>query len=277
LLTPFSILLVLSAALLHASWNALLRGGADRAQSMAIMNVTLGIVGIVLLLIAGLPARASWGYVAASGVLHWIYVALLVVTYRSGDLGETYPVARGSSPALVALGGSLFAGEWMSLLGIVGVGLVCAGIFMLAAAKGRLREMNLPWALATGVSIAAYTLVDGIGVRASGNWLGYTAATFAFFIVLPLWYVARSRIAFFNIPAGEIAKAVGGGVISVLAYGAIIWAMQGNAMGAVSALRETSVVFAALLGAIFLRERLTGWRIAACCIIAAGAACVGWR
>jgi len=104
LLTPFSIILVLLAAFLHASWNALLRGGADRAQSMAIMNATLGVVGIALLAVAGLPAPASWAYVVASGVLHWVYVALLVVTYRSGDLGETYPVARGSSPALVALG-----------------------------------------------------------------------------------------------------------------------------------------------------------------------------
>jgi drug/metabolite transporter (DMT)-like permease len=276
-LTPFSILLVLSAAFMHASWNALLRGGADRAQSMAIMNATLGIAGVVLLLIAGLPAPASWAYVVATGVLHWIYVALLVVTYRSGDLGETYPVARGSSPALVALGGSLFAGEWMNLIGTIGIGLVCAGIFMLAAAKGRLRHMNLPAALATGVSIAAYTVVDGLGVRASGNWLGYTAAIFSFSIVVPLWFLAKSGAAFFNAPAGEIAKAVGGGVISLLAYGAIIWAMQDSAMGAVSALRETSVVFAALLGAIFLHERLTGWRIAACCIIAAGAACVGWN
>src|SRR3954470_20380868 len=138
LLTPFSIILVLLAALMHAGWNALLRGGADRAQSMAIMNATLGVVGLMLLAIGGLPAPASWVYAVASGVLHWIYVALLVVTYRSGDLGETYPVARGSSPALVALGGSLLAGEWMDPSGILGVGLVSAGIIMLAFAKGRL-------------------------------------------------------------------------------------------------------------------------------------------
>src|SRR3954451_6256327 len=216
-------ILVLLAALLHASWNALLRGGANRAQSMAIMNATLGVAGLVLLIIAGLPAQASWIYAVASGVLHWIYVALLVVTYRSGDLGETYPVARGSSPALVALGGSIFAGEWMNLPGIVGVGLVSAGIFMLAAAKGRVQAMNLPWALATGVSIAAYTVVDGIGVRASGNWLGYTAAIFAFFIVAPLWLLAKAGTAFFRSPANEVGKAVGGGAISILAYGAIIW------------------------------------------------------
>jgi drug/metabolite transporter (DMT)-like permease len=232
---------------------------------------------LVLLAVAGFPAPASWVYVIASGVLHWIYVALLVVTYRSGDLGETYPVARGSSPALVALGGSLFAGEWMNLLGIAGVGLVCAGIFLLAAAKGRLHTMNLPWALATGVSIAAYTVVDGIGVRASGNWLGYTAAIFAFFIAAPLWFLARFGMRFFITPANEIRKAVGGGLISIAAYGAIIWAMQSSPMGAVSALRETSVVFAALLGAAFLGERLTAQRIVACCVIAAGAVCVGWH
>jgi drug/metabolite transporter (DMT)-like permease len=277
MLTPFSIILVLLAAFMHAGWNALLRGGANRAQSMAMMNATLGIAGLVLLAVAGLPAPASWAYVVASGVLHWIYVALLVVTYRSGDLGETYPVARGSSPALVALGGSIFAGEWMNLLGIAGVGLVCGGIFMLAAARGRLRHMNLPWALATGVSIAAYTVVDGIGVRASGNWLGYTAAIFAFFIAAPLWFLTRYGMKFFIAPANEIGKAVGGGLISIAAYGAIIWAMQTSPMGAVSALRETSVVFAALLGTAFLGERLTMQRIVACCVIAAGAVCVGWH
>src|SRR3954465_12927701 len=109
MLSPFAIILVLLAAFMHAGWNALLRGGADRAQSMAIMNATLGIAGLGLLAIAGLPAPASWFYVVVSGALHWIYVGLLVVTYRSGDLGETYPVARGSSPALVAPRGRGFA------------------------------------------------------------------------------------------------------------------------------------------------------------------------
>jgi drug/metabolite transporter (DMT)-like permease len=277
LLTPFAIILVLSAALLHAGWNALLRGGADRAQSMLVMNIAVGIAGLAMLAVAGLPSSADV-YVVASGLLHLIYNALLVRMYRSGDLGETYPVARGTSPALVALGGSLFAGEWMGLMASVGIGLVCAGIFMLAAARaGRLHAMNLPVALATGVSIAAYTIVDGIGVRASGNWIAYVGGIFAFFLVMPLWYLARRQLAMFVMSPAEVAKAASGGLISLAAYGAIIWAMQAGSMGAVSALRETSVLFAALLGAIFLNERLTALRIAACCIIAAGAACVGWR
>ena len=296
MLTPFSVLLVLSAAFMHASWNALLRGGADRAQSMLIMNVTVGVIGLAMMAFAGLPSGACAVYVVASGLIHLVYNALLVLMYRSGDLGETYPVARGSSPALVALGGSLLAGEWMNLIGAAGIGLVCTGIFMLAAARARSTKlqsgsasdralqkavgphaMNLPAALATGASIAAYTVVDGIGVRASGNWIAYTGGVFAFFLAMPLWYLARGRRAMFAVPMAEAGKAASGGAISLLAYGAIIWAMQTSPMGAVSALRETSVVFAALLGAAFLGERLTGLRIAACCIIAAGAACVGWR
>ena len=276
MLTPFSIALVLLAAFLHAGWNALLRGGANRAQSMAVMNATLGIIGLVLLAIAGLPTSASWIYVVASGVLHWVYFALLVVTYRSGDLGETYPVARGSSPALVALGGSVFAGEWMNAPGVIGVGLVCGGIFMLAAAKGRLRHMNLPWALATGVSIAAYTIVDGIGVRASGTGSATPRRSLLSLSPYPCGFW-RNRGAGFSEVRERSSKAVGGGLISIAAYGAIIWAMQSSPMGAVSALRETSVVFAALLGAAFLRERLTTQRIVACCIIAAGAVCVSWH
>jgi drug/metabolite transporter (DMT)-like permease len=270
--------LILSAAFMHASWNALLRGGADRAQTMLVINITIGVAGVAMMAFAGLPSSASAVYVFASGLIHLIYNALLVRMYRSGDLGETYPVARGSSPALVALGGSLFAGEWMNLINSIGIGLVCTGIFMLASARARsLRAMNLPWALATGVSIAAYTVVDGIGVRASGNWAGFTGGMFAFFLLVPLWYLARGQRAMFAIPMAEAGKAAGGGLIALAAYGSIIWAMQANPMGAVSALRETSVVFAALLGATFLGERLTGLRIAGCCIIAAGAVCVGWR
>lgn len=295
MLTPFSILLVLSAAFLHAVWNALLRGGADRAQSMLIMCVTLGLTGFAMMAVAGPPSLAM-GYVIASGLIHLCYNALLVRMYHSADLGETYPVARGTSPALIALGGSLFAGEWMGPLAMLGIGLVCGGIFMLAAARAysieatpdstsdgalvkraRLHGMNLPYALATGVAIAGYSVVDGLGVRASGNWIAYTGALFAFFLATPLWYLAQQGRAAFAMPFPEVVKATSGGLISLGAYGAIIWAVQGNAMGAVSALRETSVVFAALLGAVFLKERLTRLRLAACCIIAAGAVCIGWH
>lgn len=285
---------MLSAAFLHASWNALLRGAADHTRSMLVMCVTLGVAGFAMMGMAGLPSTAI-GYVTASGLIHLCYNALLVRMYRRGDLGETYPVARGTSPALIALGGTVFAGEWMRPLAILGIGLVCSGIFLLALARarqtaternvepnpkdrrGRLHGMNLPYALATGVSIAGYSVVDGLGVRASGNWVAYTGGIFAFFLAMPLWHLARYGRKAFATTTPEVIKAASGGLISLAAYAAIIWAVQGNAMGAVSALRETSVVFAALLGAAFLNERLTGWRLVACCIIALGAVCVGWR
>ena len=272
---------MLSAALLHAGWNALLRGGADRFQSMLIMSITLGVTGFFMMSVAGVPWPAS-GYVVASGAIHLCYNALLVRMYRSGDLGETYPVARGTSPALIALGGSMLAGEWMGPLGILGIGLVCSGIFMLAASRpeaghARLHLTDLPYALATGVSIAAYSVVDGLGVRASGNWVAYTGGIFVFFLAMPMWVLVRRGRSAFAMPMPEMARAATGGLISLAAYGVVIWAMQGSAMGVVSALRETSVVFAALLGAAFLGERLTGLRLAACCIIALGAVCVGWK
>ena len=248
---------------------------------MLIMSITLGVAGVLMMEVAGIPWSA-FGFVATSGAIHLCYNALLVRMYRSGDLGETYPVARGTSPALIALGGSVLAGEWMGPLGILGIGLVCSGIFMLAVARAqtgaaRLHLKDLPYALATGVSIAAYSVVDGLGVRVSGNWVAYTGGIFVFFLAMPLWVLLRRGRSAFAMPLPEVAKAASGGLISLAAYAVIIWAMQGNAMGAVSALRETSVVFAALLGAAFLGERLTGQRFAACCIIALGAALVGWR
>ena len=170
MLTPFSVLLVLSAAFMHASWNALLRGGADRAQSMLIMNVTVGVIGLAMMAFAGLPSAACAVYVVASGLIHLVYNALLVRMYRSGDLGETYPVARGSSPALVALGGSLFAGEWMNLIGAVGIGLVCTGIFMLAAARARSARQLSGSASDRAAWIASRSLRSG-GVR---GWLAMT-------------------------------------------------------------------------------------------------------
>lgn len=274
-MSPPVVALVLGAALLHAAWNALLRGGGDRLWSMSVMNLAVGGLGLAGVLAFGLPAPASWPCVVASGLIHIAYNVLLLATYRSGDLGQTYPIARGSSPALVALGAALFAGERTTLPASLGIAFVCCGILALARAKGGLGRASLGAALGTGVAIAAYTLVDGIGVRASGDWRAYTAAMFCFHLAFPAWLLARRGRAALNAPAREVAGALGGGVASLVAYGAVIWAMQLGAMGAVSALRETSVVFAALFGRVFLAETLTAGRVAACTVIALGAALIG--
>ncbi|UMY18922.1 DMT family transporter [Methylobacterium organophilum] len=272
---PATLGLVLLAAFLHAAWNTLLRGGADRLWSMAVMNLVMGLAGLAGLLAYGLPAPASWPCAVASGALHLAYNLLLVATYRTGDLGQTYPIARGSSPAMVTLGAGFAAGEHPGLLATCGIVLVSGGILSLARERGGLGRATLMPALATGVAIGGYTLVDGIGVRQGGDWRAYAAAMFVFHLILPSWLALRRGTAVLRVPAPEMMKAAGGGVISFAAYAAVVWAMQRGAMGAVSALRETSVVFAALLGRIVLGERLTPHRIAACLVIALGAAAIG--
>lgn len=267
--------LVLFAAALHASWNALLRSGSDRLWSMTIMYITSTVVCGLAAFFVPLPAPASWPYVAASALLHIGYSLFLVRTYRSGDFGQTYPIARGSAPVLVTIGAALFAGEIPGLLSIVGVLLVSVGIVSLAFERRHLSSAALPYALVTGAFIGAYSVTDGIGVRLSGNPIGYILwmeLLSGFFY--PFIYAHRRDWRSLLRGRRDTSLAVGGGVISLIGYGIIIYAMSLGPMGSVSALRETSVVFAALIGAVFLKERLTLYRTTACVVIALGAVCI---
>jgi drug/metabolite transporter (DMT)-like permease len=269
-------LLVLLAAVLHASWNALLRAGADRLWSMTTMCIAIAVVCAGLTFVFPAPARASWGCVAASAVLHVGYNLFLVRTYRSGDLSQTYPIARGASPLLVSLGAAVFAAELPDPVSMAGVLLVSGGIISLAFQGGRLGLASLPYALGTGVFIGAYSVVDGIGARLSGSPAGYTIwMCLLWGALMPPVYVALRGWRTLIRGPRETWAAAGGGVVSLLAYGIIIFAMSLGPMGPVSALRETSVVFAALIGRVFLHERLSAYRIAACVVVAVGALCIG--
>lgn len=273
-MTPGVALAVLFAAFLHAAWNALLRGGSDRPWASALMCLAQAAVSALVLLVVPLPAPAAWPYAAASGLLHIGYMVALTATYRSGDLGATYPIARGVSPALVAGAAAVVAGERLGLAAGLGVVLVSGGIVSLALGRGGIGPGTLPAALLTGVFIAGYTVVDGIGVRLGGDAVAYTALmSLGWCVALPLVVVARLG-GIPRVSRGQTLAGLAGGLISLLAYGIVIAAMARDAMGAVSALRETSVVFAALIGWIALGERLTARRIASCGAIALGAACL---
>ena len=277
-MSGFVIALILLAAVLHALWNAMIRSGADRLWSITYMTISTAAVSAIGLFWLGLPAAASRPYAALSGALHLGYALFLSQAYRVGDLGQTYPIARGSSPLLIALGAAVLAGEHLNGPTLAGIALVSGGIMSLALDGRRLAVPSIPAALGTGCFIAAYTITDGMGVRVSGNSLSYTALVFLLWglLVPPVFIVARGWTGLRG-TWQEGAKAAGGGVISLFAYGVVIWAMQLGAMGTVSALRETSVVFAALLGRCFLQERLTPQRIAACLVIAGGAICLGYQ
>ena len=268
--------LVLFAALLHAGWNALLRGGADRLWSMTVMCLAVAATCIVLGLFMPVPAQASWPYAVLSGVLHVGYNLFLVRSYRMGDLGQTYPVARGSSPILIALGAAIFAGEHIQASALAGICLVSGGIILLAFSKGKLAVPSLPYALGTGAFIAAYSVTDGIGARLSGAPMAYTVWMCVLWgVLMPMVYIGRrgARSLFAYRPG--MATAAAGGLVSLLAYGIVIQAMTDAPMGMVSALRETSVLFAALIGWFFLGESLTARKVLACTIIAAGTIIIG--
>jgi drug/metabolite transporter (DMT)-like permease len=270
---PLVLSLVLAAALLHASWNALVKAGGDPFVRLAVVNTVGGLCALPLLLLVALPAPASWPYLFGSVVVHQAYNLTLGYGYRFGDLSHVYPIARGIAPPLVAFAAWAFAGESLGPLGLLAVLVISGGIVSLAlAGDGRLVAIRpLALALATGMTIAAYTLFDGLGGRVAGEVLGYIAWLFVidavpFSVVVAYRYRRRLGPAL----AACWRPAAFGGALSVVAYGLVIWAMSLTPLAAVSALRETSVIIAALIGTRLLREPLGTRRVLAAGLVATG-------
>lgn len=269
---PFVIAAVLFAAILHATWNALIRSGSDRHASMTYMMLGVVVLTLPAAFFVGTPNASSIPYIAASAIIHMAYNLGLIAAYRYGDLSSAYPISRGSSPLLVMVGAALFAQEQIGLASVVGVVAVSAGIMSLALEQRRLKNKSFIPALFTGVTIALYTVVDGLGVRVSESSTTYTVWIFLSWSVL--WCLVYLRRTFAAPSAAprlrQVFLATIGGLVSIGAYGIVIWALQFDAMGVVSALRETSVLFAALIGRIFLGERLTVTRIVSAITITIG-------
>ena len=272
------VILVLLAALLHASWNALLKSSGDRLGSLSMMTIGAGLGALPLILLTPLPQAAAWPYIILSGVLHTGYNLFLIRAYRIGDFSQSYPISRGSSPLLVAIGAALLVGEKIGSATWLGVGLVSLGIISLAHIKDRHNLSGPIAAFTTGAFIAAYTVTDGIGARTAGNALAYSGWLFVLdslpLALIIMWQQRRLPL----LPqARQNWISLGGGVMSLLAYGIVIWAVTLAPMGIVSALRETSVLFAAVIGSLFLGEKLTPRRIGAAALIASGAIVLGMQ
>jgi drug/metabolite transporter (DMT)-like permease len=272
--------LVLFAAFLHASWNAMLHGHRDRFVSMTWIAMAMAAASTVVALFSPWPVAAAWPYIVASGLTHIAYNLCLVWAYRGTDLARAYPIARGSSPVLVTLGAALFARESIGPVHVLGVLLISGGIVSLALRGDRLSRPGLLAALATGATIAVYTVIDGIGIRVSdGRMLAYTPWMFMLNWLMPLPFIAMRGTAALWAPVRDeprmVLSSCIGGLVSIAAYGIVIWAMQSGAMGTVSALRETSVVFAVLIGRLFLREKVGLAQWCSCLVVAAGAICLG--
>lgn len=284
------VLAVLFGALLHAAWNALIKSSRDKSLDTALIHSLGSLVALPLLALLGPPPPQAWPFVAASVLLHLGYYTALAGAYRHGDLGLTYPVMRGSAPLLVALGSQALTGEQLSGPAWAGVGTICAGVLMLGLAGWRPgtqaagsggHAVALRFALSNAVIIAAYTVVDGLGVRASGLGPGsaplqtarYVAALFAFdglaYGLMVLWQRRGRTAESWAYARMRWPLALLGTVASLGSYGIALWAMTRAPVAVVAALRETSVLFAAGISALWLREGF-GWRRAAGTLVVVG-------
>ena len=275
-------LAVLAAAAFHAGWNALLKLNVEPIVATSLVAAASGITAVPFVIFAGLPSVAAWPYVIASVVIHIIYYLALAQAYRFGDLGQVYPIARGTAPLMTAILATLWLGESPGTYGWAGIIVLAAGILLLAVRGGRLLERfdarSVGFALLTSLTITIYTLVDGIGARVSGSPLQYTVWLFLLsggaMGVYGLVRIGPRLTAEF---VAHWRLTLGGAALSTAAYGIAIWAMTVAPIALVAALRETSVLFAALLGTMLLREPVLPARIAAACLVLVGVVLVRLR
>jgi drug/metabolite transporter (DMT)-like permease len=275
----FVFVAVLFAAACHAGWNATIKGGLDPLATTVLISIGAAIVSLVFLPVTGLPAAAAWPWCAASVLIHLVYFAALIESYRAGDMGQVYPIARGSAPLMTAVATTAFIGERLGLLGWCGILLLAAGVLLLSLRGGR--DLARPdraavgFALFTAVTICAYSVVDGVGARLSGNANAYSVMLFVGIGPVMLIYALARR-------GREVIAAMGqswglglaGGGLQLGSYGIANWAMTVAPIAMVAALRESSVLFGAAIAVVFLKEPLRAGRVAAALMIVAGLALI---
>lgn len=260
---------------MHASWNLLVKLDLDRFLALLLISCVMGVMGVAMLLVFPWPNSESYPYLIASGLLHTGYNIFLARSYRTGDLSQVYPIARGTAPLLTFVGAWGLAGEAVTGVTALGILLLVLGIWLTArpgAKTIRLDGLTLFFALGTSAFIAAYTLVDGFGARLSGSASAYAGVLFVldglFMVIAAL--ATRGPKAFVQVlPSWK--SGVTGAVLSAGAYWIVIWAMSLAPIAAVAALRETSILFVMLMSVFFLKEKVTGFRLAGAALIVLGA------
>ena len=264
-------LIVMLAAVLHATWNALVKGGGVKMLTTVLVVGAAAIIAICVLPFLAAPASASWPQIVVSGVLHVAYFTLVARSYDLADMSQAYPLMRGTAPLLVALVSALFFGERLSGIVWLGIGVICAGILAMASGIRRDDARGAALALTTAVFIAAYTLVDGAGARRAGASTSYTLWGF----LLPgaplvAWATATRRTALAAFVARDWYRGAIGGAGTVGSYALVLGAMTIAPVAVVAALRETAILFGVAISGLILREPVGPVRIAAACVIAGG-------
>ena len=269
---------VLLGAVLHASWNALVRGASDRTSDIVLVVGGAGVITACWLPFAPLPEPSSWPYLGVSVVVHVAYFVLVALAYHKGQLSFAYPVMRGSAPAISAAAAALLLNEWPSAGGWLGVLLICGGVIFLAADSRRSKSFHAAsamFALINASVIALYTLVDGVGARLSGHPVSYTGWMFLLTALsLVAISVKRDSVNSARYFQCYWLRGLMGGACTFGSYGLALWAMTRAPIALVAALRETSVVFAAIIAVTFLKEPITGLGYASIFTVCAGAVAI---
>jgi len=267
-------LAVLAAAIVHATWNAMAHGIKDQLVAFGLIGVGSVVVSLPLIAVAPVPRAASWPYLLASVAIHVFYNLLLMRAFSNGDFGQVYPLARGTSPMVVTGLAAVFAAERPTAGQLAGVLVISAGLGTLVLAGRRTSPPSrtaLLAAFGTGLTIAAYTTVDGLGVRLSASPAGYIGWLMLLeSLCVPAWALARRRRALLELPRGVALSGLVAGALAVLAYGLVLWAQTRGALAPIAALRETSVIFGALIATVAFREPFGRTRIIAATLVAAG-------
>ncbi|MFG2830930.1 EamA family transporter [Streptomyces sp. NPDC048434] len=275
-MTPLVVAAVLIAAITHASWNAIAHGIRDQLLAFTLVGGSGTLCGLAMAAVTPLPAAGAWPFLAASAVLHIVYQALLMQSFRLGEFGQMYPIARGTAPLVVTVLAAVFVHEVPNGWALAGVALASAGLVGVALWGIRGSGTKPHWpalvaALATGLSIASYTTVDGLGVRASGTPLGYISWLMILEgIVIPAYALATRRRQLLTELRPIALRGLAGGVLSVFAYGLVLWAQTRAPLAPIAALRESSIIVGAAIGALFFKERFGAPRIAAAGLMVIG-------
>ncbi len=264
-------LAVLAAAVTHATWNAMAHGIKDQTLAFALIGVGGIMVAIPLVIVAAMPRPDCWPYLLASVVIHVFYNLLLMRCYRLGEFGQVYPLARGTSPLVVTILAAVFVHERLAWPQIAGVLVVSAGLATLVLAGRRPGRAAFLAAVGTGLTIAAYTTVDGVGVRLSASPEGYIGWLMLLqSLCVPMFALLRRHGVVLKQPPRILLSGLAAGALSVLAYGLVLWAQTRGALAPIAALRETSVIFGAIIGTLIFHEPFGRSRVAATVLVVAG-------
>lgn len=271
-MTAFALSIVLFSALLHAGWNAMLKAVDDRAGVLGAVSLAHALAGVVLISVSPVPAMASWPSIIVSTVVHYAYYLLLFRAYRHGDLSQVYPISRGLAPAIVAVSAWILIDEALAPLAVAGLIAITAGICLLALQRGAAAapRSTIGFAVLLGLCIGVYSTADGIGIRQAGTATGYMGWLFLCEAPVPLVIALQRRRNRGRFAARTLVYGLLGGVAAVTAYGLVLYVKTIAPLGAVSAVRESSVIIAALIGVFFFGERPWRGRIVAAVIVALG-------